>query len=46
MTNVLEYLERSTISYMDKVAAVDDKQSCTYGELTQRAKEIGTLLFA
>ncbi|MDE6025524.1 MAG: amino acid adenylation domain-containing protein [Lachnospiraceae bacterium] len=44
MRNVLEYLEESTLKHPDKNVALDDKESCTYRELTEAAKGIGTLL--
>lgn len=44
MKNVLEYLEQTVRTYPEKIAVRDDKNSCTYYELEQRAKEIGTYL--
>lgn len=44
MNNVLEYLEASVRACPDKTAAVDEKTSCTYKELKQRAEEIGSWL--
>ncbi|MCM1272070.1 MAG: amino acid adenylation domain-containing protein [Clostridium sp.] len=46
MKNVLEYLEESTLKHPDKQVARDDKEACTYKELMETAKGIGTLLAA
>lgn len=46
MNNVLEYLEASAAAFPNKMAAKDDKISCTYGELISDAKTIGTMLAA
>lgn len=42
--NVLEYLENSAARFPDKKAFEDETSSCTYGELSQRAKIIGSVL--
>jgi amino acid adenylation domain-containing protein len=44
MNNILEYLEHTTLCYPNKIAAKDDKKQCTYSELNNRAKEIGTFI--
>ncbi|MCI8507668.1 MAG: amino acid adenylation domain-containing protein [Lachnospiraceae bacterium] len=44
MNNVLEYLEASAAAFPDKIAARDDKISCTYKELLSDARRIGTML--
>ena len=44
MTNVLEYLEHSTALHGDKVAFADENTSCTYSELMQSARAIGSAL--
>lgn len=46
MNNVLEYLESSAAAFPGKMAAKDDKTSCTYSELLSDAKRIGTMLAA
>lgn len=42
--NVLEYLEQTTTRFPDKVAFATEKQSYTFAQLQQRAKQIGTAL--
>ena len=44
MENVLEYLEASAVSFSDKIAAKDDKESCTYRELATDARRAGGIL--
>ena len=44
MNNVLEYLEESYRCYPNKTAAVDERISCTYRQLTEEARCIGTML--
>jgi len=44
MNNVLEYLEKSYKCCPDKTAAMDERISCTYRQLTEEAKCIGTML--
>ncbi len=44
MKNVLQYLEKSAVNYPEKIAAADDVNLCTFLELTQDAKKIGTAL--
>lgn len=44
--NVLDYLERSEKLTPDQIAFADEKTSCTYRELKQTAKAIGTYLAA
>ena len=44
MENVLEYLEASAVSFPDKIAAKDDKESCTYRELEADARRAGGIL--
>ena len=44
MINVLEYLENTAKKYPKKIAAIDNKESCTYEELLNKSKEIGTTL--
>lgn len=44
MNNILEYLEHTALCYPNKIAAKDDKKQCTYSELNNRAKEIGTFI--
>ena len=44
MKNVLEYLENSAKMFPSKIAAKDEKAQCTYSELLNRAKEVGTFL--
>ncbi len=42
--SVLDYLERSNAKYSDKTAIVEGAESYTYGELTQKAKAVGSFL--
>lgn len=44
MTNILEYLENSSVKYPDKTAFADLDSACTYEELRLRARKIGTAL--
>lgn len=44
MKNVLEYLEESATKYPNKIAVRDVKQTCTYAELLESAKQIGIYL--
>lgn len=44
MNNVLEYLEESCKRSPNKTAAMDERISCTYRQLTEEAKCIGTML--
>lgn len=44
MRNVLEYLEHSASIYPEKIAAVDQENSCSYKELLLHAKQIGSFL--
>lgn len=46
MNNVLEYLETSAAVFPDKIAARDEKTSCTYRELLLDSKWLGTMLAA
>ena len=42
--NILDYLESSEKLVPDQIAFADEKVSCTYRELKQTAKAIGTYL--
>lgn len=44
MNNVLEYLEASAATFPEKIAAKDEKISCTYSELLEDARQIGAFL--
>lgn len=44
MKNILEYLEHSAMEFADKIAFEDLETSCTYTELMQRAKAVGSAL--
>lgn len=44
MKNILEYLEATAFAYPNKIAAKDDKSQCTYTELLNKSREIGTTL--
>lgn len=44
MTNVLEYLERAAARCPAKTAVVDPQKSCTYGDLLQSAKAVGSAI--
>lgn len=43
-TSVLEYLEESAQNYPDKIAFADENASCTFKELENTARQIGTAL--
>ena len=42
MTNVLEYLERSARTSPDKPALIDPGGMCTYAQLLDRARRVGS----
>jgi amino acid adenylation domain-containing protein len=42
--NVLEYLEKSTVLYGDKVAFADEESFFTYAQLMEKAQRIGSAL--
>jgi len=42
--NILEYLENSAKQFPKKIAFEDEASSCTFAELLQRAKAIGSVL--
>ena len=44
MNNILEYLECSANEFPDKTAIIDPDHSCTYKELYDRARQIGSFL--
>ena len=44
MKNVLEYLEKTSNRLPDKVAVIDDKESCTFAELKDVSSRIGRVL--
>ena len=44
MTNVLEYLEETAGKYPEKEAFADENNSCTFKELQERARRIGSAL--
>ena len=44
MKNVLEYLENTARIYPDKRAAIDDKKACSYSELLESARKIGSYI--
>ena len=44
MKNVLEYLEETANRLPDKMAVVDDKESCTFAELKSNSARIGSVL--
>ena len=44
MKNVLEYLEETANRLPDKMAVVDDKESCTFAELKSNSARIGAVL--
>lgn len=46
MTNVLEYLEQSAARYPTKTAVEDPEKSCTYTQLVQSAKSVGSAICA
>ena len=43
-TSILEYLEESARKYPDKTAFADEHTSCTFKELEQTARRIGTAI--
>lgn len=44
MKNVLEYLENSAALYGSKTAFADENDSCTYSELLEKSRKIGSAL--
>ena len=44
MKNVLEYLENTAQRYGDKVAIIEEEKKCTYNELLQKSKRVGSKL--
>lgn len=46
MINVLEALERTAEQYPEKIAFSDEKGYCTYRQLTEKAKRIGTAILS
>ncbi|MGC6174842.1 amino acid adenylation domain-containing protein [Lacrimispora sp. 38-1] len=44
MNNILEYLEYSAKEFPDKTAIIDPDKSCTYKELYDRSRQIGSFL--
>lgn len=46
MRTVLEYLEGAAAQYPDKIAVIDENGSCTYRELLQQSRRIGSALAA
>jgi len=44
MNCILEYLEKSAEQYSEKKAFADTHKACSYGELMQRARKIGSAL--
>ncbi len=44
MNHILEYLEKSAAKYPDKTAFADIENACTYKELQERARRIGSAL--
>lgn len=44
MKTILEYLELSRVRNPEKSAVIDEHTSCTYSQLEQRAKQIGSFL--
>ena len=43
-TSIQEYLEESARKYPDKTAFADEHTSCTFKELEQTARRIGTAI--
>ncbi len=44
MKNILEYFERTTEHFPDKLAFSDDKQEATFSQTMEKARQIGTAL--
>lgn len=42
--NILEYLEQTASHYPDKIAFEDERTSCTFNKLEQRAQKLGSVL--
>lgn len=42
MKNVLEYLDNAAVRFPNKLAAKDEKTECTYEELWEKSRQIGT----
>ena len=41
---IVDYLEKTTQKFADKISFADDKNQATYAELTQHAQALGTAL--
>ena len=41
MRNILSYLEESAYKYPNKIAVIDENETCTFGELKNKAQVIG-----
>ena len=44
ITNILEYLEQSVHRYPEKTAFADEKESCTFRELDENSRKIGSAI--
>lgn len=44
ITNILEYLEKSAENYPEKIAFADEETSCTFRELDESSRRIGSAL--
>lgn len=44
MKSIIEYLERSAERFPDKVAFADENDTCTFQELKERARSVGSFL--
>lgn len=44
MKNVLEYLEKTAQEYGEKIAVIEEDKNCSYSDLLQTSKKVGTAL--
>ena len=44
ITNILEYLEQSAVNYPEKIAFADETESCSFRELDENSRKIGSAI--
>ena len=46
MRTIIEYLEQAEKNYGEKIAVIEENRTCTYNELVNGAKRIGTAIIS
>ena len=46
MRTIVEYLEQAEKKYGKKIAVIEENRTCTYSELVNKAKRIGTTIIS